>query len=493
MMRPLAIIPAYNEADIIGPVVKHLLAEGCDAFVVDNWSNDGTMERAHEAAGTHFAEGHFHYCRWPADKPPDVYDWTGLLKFVEEIAMDWPGRWIMLNDADEIRRAPAQFPGANLAEAFELVSGQEYRPGRSAAWGNAVSFRVQTYVPVNNEWRPGGDPEEFFRYHLPESAHVDHNMAHVKAWVQPAERVDIHTHGGHQVLFDSRLVCSVPFLLKHYPVRSQMHGERKVLRERIPRYLPEERAKQWHVQYNWARSSRPQFLRNPDDLYLASRPTTIVTMTRFPEIFDRLALSCHRFEPLRRKIVVTSGGCQINPRWVVEDGWEVIEGQEPFVFGRNANAGIRAAGTDDVLLVNDDVQLLCPLIDDLAAGAAHLISPQVFGGINHVLGHAATDLVVPTKHTTIPIPFVCVLLRREVLDRIGLIDEGFTGYGGDDLEFCDRLARDGSLSMGFRSGCAVRHGFGDAQYSSSFLRIMNERQRHESMLEMNARREEMKK
>jgi hypothetical protein len=39
------------------------------------------------------------------------------------------------------------------------------------------------------------------------------------------------------------------FLLRHYPIRSQAHGERKVLVDRAPRWSPEERALGWHRQY----------------------------------------------------------------------------------------------------------------------------------------------------------------------------------------------------------------------------------------------------
>jgi hypothetical protein len=40
------------------------------------------------------------------------------------------------------------------------------------------------------------------------------------------------------------------FLTKHYPIRSQTQGERKVLRERHGRWNPEEKARGWHVQYD---------------------------------------------------------------------------------------------------------------------------------------------------------------------------------------------------------------------------------------------------
>ncbi len=64
---------------------------------------------------------------------------------------------------------------------------------------------------------------------------------------------------------------------------------------------------------------------------LAARPAdfpSIVTLTRFPDIFARLRESVERHEYHGEKIVVTSGSARVNL-----PGWRVIEGVEPFVFG----------------------------------------------------------------------------------------------------------------------------------------------------------------
>ena len=39
-------------------------------------------------------------------------------------------------------------------------------------------------------------------------------------------------------------------MLRHYPIRSQEHGERKVLRDRQPRWNAVERERGWHTQYD---------------------------------------------------------------------------------------------------------------------------------------------------------------------------------------------------------------------------------------------------
>ena len=55
------------------------------------------------------------------------------------------------------------------------------------------------------------------------------------------------------------------FLLLHYPVRSQEHGERKVFRDRQSRWNEQERARGWHSQYD-AFASGHRFVRAARDL-----------------------------------------------------------------------------------------------------------------------------------------------------------------------------------------------------------------------------------
>jgi hypothetical protein len=55
------------------------------------------------------------------------------------------------------------------------------------------------------------------------------------------------------------------FLLRHYPIRSQAHGERKVFRERQSRFLPEARDRGWHRQYDAIQAGH-SFLRAPESL-----------------------------------------------------------------------------------------------------------------------------------------------------------------------------------------------------------------------------------
>ena len=64
--------------------------------------------------------------------------------------------------------------------------------------------------------------------------------------------------------------------LKHYPIRSQRRGERKVLHERKTRFNPEERSFGWHAQYDELGPGH-SFLRHPSELEYADDATLYET------------------------------------------------------------------------------------------------------------------------------------------------------------------------------------------------------------------------
>ena len=86
----------------------------------------------------------------------------------------------------------------------------------------------------------------------------------IRCWKRNPQ-VDLVSSGGHEAKFDGRRVFPLRFILRHYPIRGQAHGERKLFVERKPRFSPEERAKRWHIQYDRFQPGT-QFLRDPKEL-----------------------------------------------------------------------------------------------------------------------------------------------------------------------------------------------------------------------------------
>lgn len=242
-MKIVAYICAFNEADILPWVLDHLISQGVEPYVIDNWSTDETQKI--------LEIGYIPHERFPAVGPSKTYDWHALLRRVEELARETYADWVIHHDADEIRRSP--WPDLTLAQAIERVDSEGY---------NAVDHRVFNFRPIDNGY--AGNPEQYFRMYEPRS-HYD-RQHHIKAWRKTSEIVDLATSGGHQAWFEHRRVYPEKFILKHYPVRSQQHGERKILKERIPRYREDEKFERgWHVHADEL-AARQSFLWDSADL-----------------------------------------------------------------------------------------------------------------------------------------------------------------------------------------------------------------------------------
>ena len=244
--RVVAIMTSYNEEDVIGPSIAKLVADGVDVHLIDNWSTDGTYAIAEQFLG----RGLVGLERSP-DAPTDHFQLGSLLRQVETVAAGLDADWCVNHDADERRCGP--WAGVGLREALWRVD----RSGFSA-----VDHTVINYRPIDNGFAPGGDFEAYFR-HFEIGRSLD-LLLQIKAWKNTGH-VDLTSSGGHEARFAGRRVFPYKFELKHYPIRSQSHGEKKIFRDRIARWDPTERALGWHVHYD---DIVPQqsFLRAPQDL-----------------------------------------------------------------------------------------------------------------------------------------------------------------------------------------------------------------------------------
>ena len=231
-LRILAVMTAYNEADLIAPSIEGLLGAGLAVHVIDNWSTDGTFEVAERYRG---ADG-FELERFP-DAPTPTYDWAPLLRRVETIGTAARVDWGIHNDADERRTGP--WPGVPVRDAIWRVQQSGF---------NAIDHTRLDYRPIDDAFVPGADFVAYFRHF--EFGTTPDLRRLVKAWRNTGQRVDLAGTAGHEASFPGRRLFPYRFLLHHYPVRSQAHGERKVLRERQGRWNASERAKGWHVHYD---------------------------------------------------------------------------------------------------------------------------------------------------------------------------------------------------------------------------------------------------
>jgi GT2 family glycosyltransferase len=136
-----------------------------------------------------------------------------------------------------------------------------------------------------------------------------------------------------------------------------------------------------------------------------------------------------------------------------------MAGVKPFIFARNCNLGIAAAGKDDVILLNDDA-----LLDTPGGFTAMQREAQVhpeFGIIGAVTNITGQPLQMPKKVGLREVPhfaFVCVLIPRRTIDAVGLLDERYClDYGVEDRDYCTACTQAG-LKCGVYDFCYVDHG-----------------------------------
>jgi hypothetical protein len=135
-------------------------------------------------------------------------------------------------------------------------------------------------------------------------------------------------------------------------------------------------------------------------------------------------------------------------------------GPKPFIFARNVNLGIAAAGSDDVILLNDDALLETPGGFSAMQRAAE--EHPEYGVISATTNVAGNRDQFPRGEGLRDagekcVAFVCVLIPRRTIERVGLLDERFTAYGWEDNDYCRRV-RESGLKVGIFDGCYVDHG-----------------------------------
>ena len=245
-LRVVALIAAFNEEDIIGSCLEHLSTNGIDAYLIDDGSTDGTLERAKAFLG----RGLIGFESLGVTNPK-LFTLDRILSRKEVLVAELDAGWFINHDADEFR--DSLWSELNLRAAIEHVD----RMG----W-NAIDFTVFTIRPVGDVATARVSPDDRESWY---SRSADCDRLQVRAWKRTGARVDLRSSAGHDVQFEGRQVFPLRFPMRHYPIRSQEHGQRKLFRDRIPRFDPSERARGWHVQYGNVQSGAVLVAR-PDDV-----------------------------------------------------------------------------------------------------------------------------------------------------------------------------------------------------------------------------------
>jgi hypothetical protein len=230
----LAVVSQFNEVDIIEPVINHLLTQGIDVHVIDNWSNDGSYEAVEELSNQNPKRVSLE--RFPR-RNSHKYEWKKILQRVTEVGKERPQyKWIISNDADEIRWSP--WPGINLQKAISFIDDMGF---------NIVDYTVFNFSATKDGYRRGMDPAEFFEYG--DFGHEGWHFMQLKTWQNNSD-ADIASSSGHLVNVPNPKIFPLKFLLAHYSLRSSEQAAKKVFQDRKPRFLSDERKRGWHSHYD---------------------------------------------------------------------------------------------------------------------------------------------------------------------------------------------------------------------------------------------------
>jgi hypothetical protein len=245
----VALMVMYNESDILRRSVQDLTDNGVDGvYLIDNWSTDGSYEIAESMRGNEVIGLE----RYPPDGATEFFDLRSILLRMEEIGSVIGADWLIKHDVDEARRGP--WAGVSLRDAIYRVD---------VAGFNRVDFTILNFAPVDNGYEPGADFVSYFQ-HFDWARHPAHFLQ-LKGWKRQSRPVSLAASAAHKVDFEGARTFPYKFLMFHYPIRSQSHGERKIFADRKPRLLPEARARGWHNHYD-RHLPGESFLREPDQL-----------------------------------------------------------------------------------------------------------------------------------------------------------------------------------------------------------------------------------
>ena len=248
-----AIIAAYNEGDVIYHIIRDLVEQDIQVVFIDHHSSDNTLAEVRKWEG----KGVVRIESFPEDAgleiPKNVYSWRYILQRKQEIAAKMGPGWYLHTDADEFRESP--WEDLNLREGIERVDREGF---------NAINFKIYDFKPTNNCFEPGQDVREHLAYYDPD-IHA-YNNVQIKCWKNLGQEINLWESGGHAVAFHGRRVYPVPFILRHYAIRSQHHGLQKIFQERKNRYDIYERKAHWHDQYDQVEDTAHNFLREEADL-----------------------------------------------------------------------------------------------------------------------------------------------------------------------------------------------------------------------------------
>ncbi|HEY0828707.1 MAG TPA: bifunctional glycosyltransferase family 2 protein/class I SAM-dependent methyltransferase [Bacilli bacterium] len=158
-------------------------------------------------------------------------------------------------------------------------------------------------------------------------------------------------------------------------------------------------------------------------------------------------------------------------------------------FPKGCNQGMQIAAGDSVLLLNNDTIVTPNWLEQLLQC---LYSDDRIGAVGPVTNHASYLSAIPVSYGTleemqkfaqsynrsnpakweewIKLIGFCLLIKREVMERVGLLDERFSPGNYEDEDYCLRIRKDGYRLMLCKD--TFIHHFGSTSFNDDSSRFM---------------------
>jgi hypothetical protein len=246
----IAIVSAFNEADIIAQVIDDLVRQEISVYLLDDGSTDDTVARVEPYVGRGVIAIE-RFSTPDTSGSPHQFALEPILLRKSQLAWELDADWFINHDADEFRESP--WPRVSLREGIQWVHDTGY---------NAIDFVCLEFQGNVDTVTPSVDIRAAFPRYV---AAAPYNRVQIRCWRRTDRPVDLISSGGHDVAFPNRRVFPLRFILRHYPIRGRAHFERKVLTER--NYAEGERARGWHVHYTEATNTPSAAVPNASAVY----------------------------------------------------------------------------------------------------------------------------------------------------------------------------------------------------------------------------------
>ena len=135
----------------------------------------------------------------------------------------------------------------------------------------------------------------------------------------------------------------------------------------------------------------------------------------------------------------------------------VVRNPENLGFVKAVNQGLRLARAERIVLLNNDVWVSPGWMERMDAalrGQVGIVGPR--SNQNGTISASLTYVAPTILPRGAMLPFFCVMLTREVVDRVGLLDEAFGVGLGDDDDYCHRAQRAG-FDLCYLGDLTIRH------------------------------------